>query len=358
MSIKEIAKSVGVSASTVSRVLNHSEYRCADPTLRDKIWKKAMELNYTPNEAARQLKTGHDTGEHRTFYINILMTKTDETQTDPFFSELLRVIESEIHKHYCILTRIWYQPIFSDDKKCRRMNLQSYIDELYQETEEKNDGLIIIGRCSQEALHIWNKKYKNIVSVNRNSTNYEVDEVICDGEKISKIVLDYLFSLGHTEIAYVGDCHNEARYRGFLRNMDKQGAEVEHDWIIDTHPSETDGYEAMKRILKMEHKPTAIYCANDITAVGILKCLNRYKGRYYTPSVIASDDIEAAQNTKPMLTTVRLPKEEMGRFAVYLLLDRIQGGHKSNIKLELEGKLMLRNSCSLAADSMWSDYCI
>lgn len=358
MSIKEIAKSVGVSASTVSRVLNNPEYHCAKPGLRDKIWKKAMELNYTPNEAARQLKIGKETEEKKTFYINILMTRMGSEHTDPFFGELLRVIESEIHKNYCILTKVWYDPLFSDDKKCRRVNLQNHIDAMYQETEDKHDGLIVIGKCNREALRIWNEKYKNIVSVNRNSTNYEVDEVLCDGEKISKIAVEYLFSLGHLDIAYVGGCHNEARYRGFLSAMEEENVDVDPAWILETRPSESDGYEMMERILEMEDKPTGIYCSNDITAIGMLKCLNVHKGKYYNPSIISSDDIEEAQNAKPMLTTVRLPKEEMGRFAIFLLLDRMNGRHKANIRMELEGKLMVRNSCTSVEESMWSDYCI
>ena len=59
-----------------------------------------------------------------------------------------------------------------------------------------------------------------------------------------------------------------------------------------------------------------------------------------------------------MLTTVGLPKKEMGKFALNLLLDRMRGGHKSVVRMELEGKLMIRNSCTLVEESGWSDYCI
>ena len=86
--------------------------------------------------------------------------------------------------------------------------------------------------------------------------------------------------------------------------------------------------------------------------------MNKYRNRYYTPSIIASDDIQEAQFTKPMLTTVGLPKEDMGKFAMYLLLDRLKGGHTGIVRMELEGKLMVRNSCSRVEDGIWSDYCI
>ena len=85
--------------------------------------------------------------------------------------------------------------------------------------------------------------------------------------RIAAKALEYLISLGHRKIGYVGDCHNESRY--------------------------------------------------------------------YVPSIIASDDIEEAQYTQPMLTTVRLPREKMGKFTIDLLLDRLSGGHKAIVRLSL-----------------------
>lgn len=114
----------------------------------------------------------------------------------------------------------------------------------------------------------------------------------------------------------------------------------------------------MQKFMQSEERPTGIYCANDITAIGMLKFLETNKNRYYIPSIIASDDIEEAQYTRPMLTTVRLLKEEMGKFALYLLVDRMRGGHKSVVRTELEGKLMVRNSCVGTDEGGWSDYCI
>ena len=119
-----------------------------------------------------------------------------------------------------------------------------------------------------------------------------------------------------------------------------------------------EGYEAMEKFFQSDDMPTGIYCANDISAIGMLKCLNKFRNRYYMPSIISSDDIQEAQFTRPMLTTVSLPKEDMGKFALYLLLDRLKGGHSGIVRMELEGRLMIRNSCSSVEDSMWSDYCI
>ena len=358
MSIKKIAEKAGVSVATVSRVLNNPNYKCSSPQVRDKIWKAAIDLNYTPNKAARNLKMGTENKEEKIYYVGVLMTRMEKATTDPFFNELLRVIESEIHKQVAILTKVWYMPLFSNDKKCRQENVDRVIDGMYGETDQKCDGLIIIGKCNKDALKKLNRKFKSVVSVNRNSTNYEVDEVLCDGQKVAMMAVEYLISLGHRSIGYVGDCYNEARYRGYLEALHKYDMEPEAAYIIQTGQTEAEGYAAMQRFLQSEDRPTGIYCANDITAIGMLKFLGTNKNRYYVPSIIASDDIEEAQYTRPMLTTVGLPKEEMGKFALYLLLDRMRGGHKSVVRTELEGKLMIRNSCTTADEGGWSDYCI
>lgn len=350
MSIKQIAEKAGVSPATVSRVLNNPNYHCSSEEIRDRIWRIAMECHYIPNEAARNLKLGVTSEREKACYINVLMTRTDASQTDPFFSELLHVIESEIHKHICILAKVWYMPLFSNDEKCRSSDLNRIINELYGETEGKADGLIIIGKCNKLALHQLQQKYKSIVSVNRNSTNYEVDEVLCNGKDVAAMAVEYLVQLGHKRIGYVGDCHNEARYQGFLEALHKYKLDLEEAYVIETNQTEAEGFDAMYHILQSDDRPTGIYCANDITAIGMFKCLGRYHPRYYMPSIIASDDIDEAQNTKPMLTTVRLPKEEMGKFAVYLLLDRMRGNHKSVTRIELEGELMIRSSCAPAAE--------
>ena len=244
MSIKKIAELSGVSPATVSRVLNHPEYKCQSPAVRERIWKAAMQLGYTPNQAARNLKLGIE-AEQKVYYIGVLMTRTENA------------------------------------------NLDRMIDEMYLETTCACDGLIIIGKCNKEALKKLNRKYKCVVSVNRNSTNYEVDEVLCDGKKVASMAVEYLISLGHRNIGYVGECYNEARYAGFLETMRRHEIEPDPSMIIQTHQTETEGFHAMQ-----------------------------------------------------------------------LLLDRLRGGHRSVVRLELEGKLMIRDSCAPVEESGWSDYCI
>ena len=129
MAVIQIAKMAGTSPATVSRILNNPEYHCADPAVRDKVWKAAMELNYVPNEAARNLKRGTKTSQDKVRYIQVLMTRTEQSNTDPFFTEVLRVVESEIHRNSCILSHVWYMSVFSNDKQCRLNNLNHLVDD-------------------------------------------------------------------------------------------------------------------------------------------------------------------------------------------------------------------------------------
>ena len=232
------------------------------------------------------------------------------------------------------------------------------MEQMQQEAVQKADGLIVIGKCNKEALLEMKQHYHSVVCVNRNATSGITDEVVCDGRKIAQMAVEYLIGLGHQKIGYVGACGTNARYQGYLQTLREHDIEVEPEFIMKTRQTEVEGFKMMERLLESEERPTAIYCANDISAVGMLKCMANNKKCGYTPSIIGNDDIEAAQDTKPMLTTVRLPRDEMGKFAMYLLLDHLRGGHRSAVKMELEGQLLIRNSCIRVNDSSWSDYCI
>lgn len=356
MSIKKIAQLVGVSYSTVSRVLSDPAYKCSSDEVRKKILEAARELNYVPNESARNLKLGLKTKKN-IYYISVLVTRTESADVDPFFNELIRIVESEIHKNMCILSKIWYRPVFLSDVQ-NELNYDKLVKEMCSGTENQSDGLIIIGKCCLPAIKILKKYFRCIISLNRNSTNYEVDEVICDGRKIASTAIEYLISLGHRKIGYVGDCHNEARFKGYRETLFKYNIDADIDYEIQSYQSEEQGYKIMEQLMQQKNIPTGIYCANDIIAVGMLKCLNKYKNRYYTPSIISSDDIEESQYTKPMLTTVHLPKNDMAKLALYLLIDRINGGHKAVARVELEGTLIIRDSCTQVESAMNCEYYI
>ena len=344
MSLKKIAQMTGVSVSTVGRILNDPNRKCANDEVKRRVLEAAREINYIPNASARSLKTGAS-GEEKIYHVNILLTRFAHEAADPFYDELLMILEKELRNSGCIVGNVWHNAEFSDEKLSRTDKLQKLVDSLYPDNERHSDGLIVIGKVTGRALKMLKNKEKNIVSINRNSTNDEADEVLCDGSRIAQTAIAYLAKLGHTKIGYVGDCHNESRFSGYQAALTNERLAVDIDYIFDTLPNEANGIAAMEYFSGLDDPPTGIYCANDILAVGMLKAINRRRGRGYMPSVISSDDIDAAQYTRPMLTTISLPKNDMVRFALMLLLDRIRGGHRIVSRLEVEGTLVIRESC-------------
>ena len=345
MTIKDIAARAGVSTATVSRVLNDPNYRCAKPETREAIWRIAMEMNYTPDEHARGLKLRE--APVKTAFFQALMTRAGaESENDPFFRELLRCVETEIAARHCVLCDIQYRAELSDDKRCARMDVPAQVRRMREAAGERCDGIIVIGKCNANVLRELRRQYGNVVSVSRNSTGYAVDEVLCDGEKVAALAVEHVLELGHRRIGYVGACRNESRYRGYLATLGAHGLDLIPGYVVETRQTEEEGYRAMRAFLQLDDAPTAVYCANDLTALGALRCLGEMRQLRVRPSVVASDDIEAAQACTPSLTTVRVPKREMAHLAVRLLLDRMRGGHAGPVRVEVEGTLVQRESCT------------
>ena len=355
MSLKKIAQMTGVSVSTVGRILSDPTHKCASEEVRQRVLDAAREISYIPNAAARSLKSGRRNDE-KIYSFDILLTRVASEAADPFYDELLMLAEKEIRNRGCMVSSVWHKAELSDEKSATVT--EACIDELYSGKSRRSDGLIIIGKCTPRAIKALKKHERNILLISRNSANNEVDEVLCDGHKLALTAVSHLASLGHTRIAYVGDCHNEARFAGYQEAMVRGHLSPDIDYIFDTVPNEQNGLLALEHFMSLRVPPTGIYCANDILAVGMLKALSKRRVRSYNPSVISCDDIEEAQYTSPMLTTISLPKNEMVRFALMLLLDRIEGGHKTVARLELEGSLIVRESCRRFRDMAEPEYYI
>lgn len=360
MTLKEIAAEAGVSIATVSRVLNHPDHKCSSDELKEKIWDIARRGHYVQNESAKSLKQGKPNEDQKIEYIDVLMTRGGENAADGFFREMFHDIRSSLVNKNCILDKLWLYPTFSDMSKKSVATCDKLITSMVKGRSVKNSGLIILGKCEETSLKRLVNEYRAVVSCNRNSGNYLVDEVTCDGRHVAEMAVDYLIQLGHRRIAYVGDCHGEKRYEGFQAAMFHYNLTPDISDIIEVETTEAEGFRVMQELMSRdpEEAPTAVYAAADTIAIGMLRCLNQSRNRYYSPSIIGSDDIEEAQFTQPMLTTVHIPRREMGKFAVDLLLDRLRGGHKTAVRLELQGHLVVRGSCASPDMSYQLEYYI
>ncbi len=352
MSLKKIAELTGTSVSTVSRVLNHPEHRCNASGLSEQIWEVASKLQYVPNTKARDLRLGTIT-EEQPFVVDIFLTRFDSMDQDLFFKELFQFVKEDLLKNGCVLGEILHAVDIlnldnqTDDETMipfreKRDNAQAGAPLI---SIKENTGLIILGKCPSKLIPILRKRYAHMAGIDRNPTDYAYDEVICSGTTAAEKAVNHLISLGHKNIAYIGDCTYEARYIGYYQTLLHHKLPLSHTNVHPTKQTKKEGYHAMLAIMKQEDKPTAIFCANDSTALGVLQALKEHKKKGYLPSIISIDNIEESQKTSPMLTTIDIPKKEMSHLALTLLLDRRKKHHTENVRLELPCRLIERESC-------------
>jgi len=342
LTLKELAKIAGVSISTVSRVVNKNDSNAASKEVRDKIWDLVHKTGYLPNVSAQSLKSSSKHGQ-QSFKKSIacVFARSEDGKSDPFFSQIYRAIEHECTKNSYNITGVFSAYDFKNASEVMELS--------------KADGIIVMGRYSSSLLNFLKKNSKNIVYTGLNSINDSYDQIVCDGYKAAKAAVKHLSLLGHTQIGYVGEKAVEARYRGYYDAMQELKLHIDREYMIDTEQSIDGGYKSGLKFLttisasgeNMSSRPTAVFCANDITAVGFIKAM-REKGISVPKdiSVISIDNTELCQITTPMLTSIDIPKEELGKFTVKTLIDRIEGGHRLPVKIEIPFTLLSRESCA------------
>lgn len=326
MSLKKIAEMTGVSVSTVSRVLNNKEYNCASAEMKDKIWAAAKQIHYVPNENARSLQRGNRAAapipQRR---LAVVLGRFDSLQKDPFFAELFRSVEQEIFASGCVMSDFLSAAALQGKKT------------------PKADGFIILGRSSENLLKNIQKSTNNIIAIDRNPTDFAIDEVVCDGKEAASLAMDYLIGKGHEKIAYIGDCSYETRYVGYCDSLIQRRLPLDYTSIFPTDQTEESGYRAMTKLLGRSDVHAAL-CANDATALGAVRALGECR-KPPKLDLISIDNIQAAEEVSPLLTTVNIPKKDMGKMAVKILLDRISHGHTETLRIEFPPRLIRRESC-------------
>ena len=271
--------------------------------------------------------------------FDIFLTRFPSLSQDLFFSELFEFLKKELLRQQCVIGKFLTLPEVTS-----MLNEKSS----FSATDKHADGIILLGKCPSELISPLQNHYHNIVGIDRNPTDFAYDEVICNGTNAAITAMNYLISLGHKKIAYIGDCSYEARYIGYYQSLISHSLPLDYSNIYPTSQTREEGMKTMELILRRDSLPTAIFCANDSTALGVFDCLRHRRKKGYVPSIISIDNIRESEQTKPMLTTIDIPKEEMAHHAVKLLLDRIHNGHNSAARIELPCKLLVRESCSIS----------
>lgn len=335
MTLKDIAKAAGVSVSTVSRILNGNSTNAARKEIRDRVWEIAREGGYVPNSSAQSLKLGK-AEKKSTKSIACIYARSADAKNDAFFSALTRSIEQEALKEGFIVK---YSFSAYDIH-----NPATH----HQIVNNEVDGVAVLGRCDKETLKFLKLHFKKLVYTGLNALDAEYDQVICDGYAVATDAMEHLIQLGHTRIGYIGEIQKEVRYTAYRDVLKKHHIPIDKNLITNVPISSDGGYQGAKRILSNTGNVTAFFCINDITAIGALKSIQ--DSNYKIPgdiSVISMDDIDISQYISPMLTTMHIPIEEMGKMTAKILIDRISHGHSLPLKISLPYYLVKRESCGV-----------
>lgn len=334
MTLKDIAKEAGVSVSTVSRVINNTDSKVARPQVRERIWEIVRRTGYTPNYSAQNLKLGRDSGSTARHSLTCLFARTPNAPQNPFFSTIARSVEAEAYKQNYFLKSSF--SIF-DIKN----------PETYYELQDNTNGVVILGRCDSATLKFLCQSCRYLIYAGLNPLDIKCDQVLCDGYQATYAAMNYLHELGHRHIGFVGETANENRFLGYRAFQKEHALPFERNYVSTVPLTSADAYEGTLRLLERRLDLTALFCGDDIAAIGVLRAIRDFGLRVPDDlSVISIDDIETAQFLSPMLTTVHVPMEEMGNLAAKLLIDRINGGHSLPLQIKLPFYLAKRESCA------------
>ena len=331
--IKDIAKGAGVSIATVSRVLNLDETLNVSEETRKKVMEIAEELNYlTVKERKNKIKN---------YTIGIVYWYTEiQELNDPYFLSIRMAVEKK-----CSEEKIKFKPI--DFQKIINEGIKEYTD---------LDGILAIGVFEKKEIELMEKLSKNIVFVDSSPEEWKYDSVVVDFKYGVKKALDYLTSLGHKKIGYLGgesiphNSNESLRKVNYREKTFKEYMEgingYNEEWVLKGRFLPEDGYDLMKKVLKEKNLPTAFFIASDPMAIGAYKAIAEAELKIpENISIVGFDDICTAKFLTPSLTTIKVYTEYMGNVAVDTLLERIRTGRQMSKKIVLPVKLIVRDSC-------------
>jgi len=338
--LKDIAKETGLSISTVSRILSNDPNRSFSDEAIAKVQEAAGRLGYFEKYRARSRAL-------TTMQLSIacILTSDHETYLSPFFATLLEGVQEEVFRQSS-RNALAFHTLYVKDPSFTK----------FLETTGL-DGAIILGRTTIDTIQTLKRAIPILLYAGVNRLKNGIDEVICDSERATNEAVEYLLSLGHRTIGFIGhipqkgETINEHRFSGYAEALRKAGIEYDDSLVVNTILTATGGYQATKKLIGRGRMPTAIFCGNDVVAMGVLKALD--EADIHVPndlSLIGFDNIEATAFTKPALTTIDVPKRDLGRLAVKTLLDRIESKRTFPISVRLPFTLIRRESCKEVVD--------
>lgn len=333
VTIKEVAERAGVSAMTVSRVINDNKY--VSPETREKVKRAMEELGYVPNALARGLIT------KETHVLGLVVSDI----TNPFFTTIARGVEDTAIKNgfNVILCNT-----DEDIEKERR-----YIDLLLRKRVE---GIILSPADCNKRENMEQIISRNVplVLIDRCVKGLHADCVYSDSTGGAYSLTKHLIGLGHRRIGIITGPKRTStaldRVKGYKRALQEEDLSIEEELIRwGEKYSREDGYINAIELLNLDRPPTALFGGNRLITVGMLRAIRELNLRIPDDiSVVSFDEVEDISLTNPFLTVISQDSYAMGVAATEQLLKRIREDDKSREdrqKIVLQPRLIIRESC-------------
>jgi LacI family transcriptional regulator len=311
ISIREVAAHAGVSVGTVSNVLNRPEV-VAEST-RDRVLTAIEALGFVRNESARQLRAG------RSRMIGLVVLDV----ANPFFTDVARGVEDEASQSG------WAVIMCNSDEQLDRES--AYVDLLEQ---HRVQGILITPVTDEEdRLARLQARGTPVILVDRRSPSGNQCSVAVDDVLGGDLAVSHLLAAGHERIAFVGGPVSlrqvADRREGAWRALSRLGASSDDLILIETSANNVAaGKSAGTQIAATGavDRPTAVFCANDLIALGVLQEMTQSGIRVPEDvAIVGYDDVDFAAAAAVPLSSVRQPRQQIGQTAAQLLLDEVLG---------------------------------
>jgi LacI family transcriptional regulator len=332
VTIKDIAKRVGKSVTTVSRALH--DYDDVSSETKALVRQAASEMGYTPSSFALRLqKQKSDT-------IGLVLPTYGPRFSDPFFSEFLTGVGDK--------AGLLGYDILVSTRPPGEEELQSY--QAYVQGR-RVDGFVIVRTRREDARidYLCNIKFP-FVAFGRTEGPCNFPFVDEDGEHGMHLIVDHLVRSGHTRIGLIAAPENLmfAKYRmnGFIDSLVRHNIPSNGSYITTGDLTQRDGYRQANALLDLPNPPDAIVSCNDLMAIGAMSAVQQRGLQVGVDIAITGfDDTSMSEHSHPPLTTVHQPVYEIGGIVCEMLARIIQGEYLEQEKVVLKPSLVIRQSC-------------
>lgn len=335
--LADIAGQLGVSTVTVSKAL--SGQKGVSEAMREKIKELADEMGYKQPSAIKREKV------QKSYNIGVLISEKYLDEYDSFYWKMYQSVATKAVQKECFTLL----EVISLDSEAKQMLPKMVL-------EEKVDGLIIVGRLGTEYLAALHKGTSTpMVYLDFYDEREMSDSVISNSYYGSYLLTNYLFDMGHENIAYVGNllCSTSImdRYFGYARSMMEHGKAVSDEWVIPDRDMEFGKVDVEIDYNGFEKKPTAFVCNCDLTASKVIKRLKE-QGICVPEdvSVTGFDNYLYPGLCDVEITSYEVDVKEMSRKAVHILLRKIEDSRYQKGITIIDGRMVVKDSVSKIAD--------